>query len=94
MTRHTPGPWRVWDKDPTVIVDSDDVLIGCSLAPFRSVDENIANVRLCAAAPELLEAIQALVNVQNGPPLIEYTADYDTAMSLALAAIKKAEGRT
>lgn len=88
MTRHTPGPWRVWDKDPTVIVDSDDVLIGCSLAPFRSVDENIANVRLCAAAPELYEA------AQRAALLIEEAIGVPPELKALWAAIKKTEAQS
>ena len=92
MTRYTPGPWHD-ALDGGWIASADHWLIG-NFVDVPYSDSRQANARLCAAAPELLEAIQALVNVQNGPPLIEYTADYDTAMSLALAAIKKAEGRT
>ena len=39
----------------------------------------------------LLEALQALYDEQNGPPLIRHQAAWEAAMQKARAAIKKAE---
>ena len=58
MSKHTPGPWRVV-KDPTNLSLQ---VYGQTLALFecwRRSDEQteLANARLIAAAPELLEAL-------------------------------------
>ena len=50
-----------------------------------------ANAQLIAAAPDLLSALTALVDVQNGPPLIEYTDQWNAIMDLARAAIAKVD---
>ncbi len=59
MTKHTPGPWYA-DEEQSVI---DGIVI-----PFVHVDgkkiaevNTIANARLIAAAPELLEALERLI---------------------------------
>lgn len=56
MSAHTPGPWAL---DPcasgwTLIANGQDI----TSEPFDACD---ADARLIAAAPELLEALQALV---------------------------------
>ena len=90
MSGHTPGPWRVngidgalegWkvtDTGPTQDHDGD----GASEYLATVYDEG--NGRLIAAAPELLEALKAVVRVAD-----RATVEFD----LARAAIAKAEGR-
>ena len=60
-TKHTPGPWEVYDMQWTGTVAIAKVLSDGSrhlvVGPY--IDE--ANARLIAAAPELLEALQAIV---------------------------------
>jgi hypothetical protein len=48
--------------------------------------------RLFAAAPELLDALESLLAVQNGSPLPSYEKDYENAVNAAKAAIWKAKG--
>jgi hypothetical protein len=73
MSEHTPGPWTVHVQKfgsegqfiETHIWSADRQLIhwiNTSMRPSRN-DEYIANARLIAAAPELLEALEELVNV-------------------------------
>ena len=67
-TKHTPGPWW-YDLDPKYI---DSLAIRASVQIVATVwgteqegeagQENQNNARLIAAAPELLEAAQALVS--------------------------------
>ena len=86
MSKHTPGPWRVV-QDPTNLSLQ---VYGQTLALFecwRRSDEQteLANARLVASAPELLEALK------------EVFADYDAVNRLswndrAAAAIAKATG--
>ena len=104
---HTPGPWLVWDSKGTARIDhttgvyrqpdsSDEQIIAlCDEDLSLSSDEQLANARLIAAAPELLEALQQLDR------LLDYTksgafSDYDRAkcVVVARAAIAKARGES
>lgn len=44
------------------------------------------------AAPALLEALEMLMDVQNGPPLYAWANDWNKAMATARAAIAAAKG--
>ena len=64
MTKHTPGPW-LFDEESGAITTHKRIAKGIArivtvrlgwAEPFES--EQIANARLIAAAPELLEALQ------------------------------------
>jgi hypothetical protein len=88
----TPGPWRVSDK---VYFDGrDDYLVVTSAARWVcSVmvnDQAEEDARLIAAAPELLEALSALLSqtLSNQAPAGQL------AVAKARAAIARAEGRT
>ena len=48
-------------------------------------------LKLYAQRDALLEALQALYDEQQGPPLIRHQAAWEAAMQKARAAIKKAE---
>ena len=84
MVTHTPGPWTIqWPKFDAKIVSPD----GRSLAVvmFNARDEDEANARLLAAAPELLAALKAMrANLAATIDIVECLA--------ADAAIAKAEG--
>lgn len=77
--KHTPGPWKD-DGHMNVIVETD----GTSATQICCVygRNGIANACLIAAAPELLEALEAIVE-HFGDPL-----------KVALPAIAKARGRS
>jgi len=86
---HTPGPWRLSDGSPDVGVVTDEKLIAMVTNDEDSpmdVDEQLANSRLVAAAPDLLAALRRLLARSFDGD------DYD-ATSEAEAAIAKAEGR-
>lgn len=102
-TQHTPGPWK-WDESwGAIVVDRPDMqkLIcpmwtGCDRARMGRdvVDEDLANARLIAAAPDLLEACKiaegafgALASVNNLP-----SGWHRSVVVPLLAAIAKAEG--
>ena len=77
MTKHTPGPWPIQSHENRLYVgpveiDGDD-------------DEDLANARLIAAAPDMLAALRALddVNLDVGGVRLREIVD---------AAIDKAEG--
>jgi hypothetical protein len=69
-TKHTPGPWGITETPPDREADyNGDHLITCRngqhvLAKLEhySPAERRANARLIAAAPDLLEALQAMVD--------------------------------
>ena len=97
MSKHTPGPWVVGNQDPL----NFGVQRGCGTEPIGFVygpsfpehsevgQRALANARLIAAAPELLEALQYMLNVC---PAID--AQGEEAHYQARAAIAKAEGTT
>jgi hypothetical protein len=62
---HTPGPWKFYsvgrpshpDGIYLILTDND---VRAIVETFHDSDEDEANARLIAAAPNLLEALQAL----------------------------------
>ena len=97
---HTPGPWGLSSETSTIIKAYDafgetKIIIGSASgykgSPFFPSDETAdANARLMAAAPDLLEALQALLpdavgNHIGGP-------DTQARIDAARAAIAKATG--
>lgn len=78
MKSHTPGPWR----QTGVNVRADDALI-CFATNHWANDETpeserLANARLIASAPEMLDALEGIVewwlesgNVGDDSPLFE-----------------------
>ena len=90
---HTPGPWDVEPKGSRHFVDGADGLTVAYLdrAGVRERSEIEANARLIAAAPELLEALEAVL-----PDLEHYVATHgpgpDKRLAAARAAIAKAKG--
>lgn len=97
MSKHTPGPWkygRPWSLSYgcglwLVTAESTDrgkanVLMQGDCQNHLSAEEAEANARLIAAAPDLLEALQAVVRVAD-----RKTAEFD----LARAALSRATGQ-
>jgi len=83
---HTPGPWEIttrltfgWD----VKVKDRDWLI-CGLC-FEDDDDKKADALLIAAAPDLLEALETLIQDQRDASL--------PVLAKARAAIAKARGK-
>lgn len=96
MSAHTPGPWRaylgtdsIWVEglDPNASVICDIVIRG-NPATDAPADEDYSNANLIAAAPDLLEALRALVN-HPGP-----CSKSHKGCARGRAAIEKAEGRS
>lgn len=57
MTKHTPGPWRVYEGDPLIVCfgEGDSICDAAPGSPFVSWDLARANAKLIAAAPALLD---------------------------------------
>ena len=99
---HTPGPWslsasfdsverRVQHGDNPPLVWGIASGINSAHPDYMPREEQIANARLIAAAPELLEALDACL-----PDLEHYVATHgpgpEKRLALARAAIAKARG--
>ena len=88
--KHTPGPWRIThtaDDSTFIDTDTDDFIAQVR----RTIPEYEENAHLIAAAPDLLEALQALffANAETFSGLPTYDPLWDKART----AIAKAEGR-
>lgn len=103
-TKHTPGPWVVEPtiiEHPSAAYVTPDRQDGrpyggpiCTLQDCEhiggiTVDECKANARLIAAAPDMLEALEALLGAV--PPHV--LKKWPNITKKARAAIAKAEGR-
>lgn len=99
IPKHTPGPWKIAGESNTVheafIIESESRTI-CWTADslgedddeFTS-DEDLANARLIASAPELLDSLKDLENILSCKP---YDRDEQKLLVIARAAIAKAKG--
>ncbi len=73
MSKHTPGPWTIdWNVSRLDIFSADAATLVATLrrsALSPGIDDAAkANARLIAAAPELLEALQAVQAFITGEP--------------------------
>lgn len=96
--KHTPGPWKVKQFNFDEIENTEGRTIArCFKNQSTNVEDmrnNIAaNARLISAAPDLLEALKAMVNVfitENCNIMDEKMCDVELR---AMQAIYKAEGK-
>jgi exonuclease III len=99
---HTPGPWKAITHEATGGGDYILILAGSwdiahNRHSARDWEEEKANSRLIAAAPELLEALKACLELLDANAEPEYDdTSHEIAISpareMARAAIAKAEG--
>lgn len=95
--QHTPGPWALASSGAncfTVHADDSASIVAYTMPRFKvskghaeptsPSEEDWANARLIAAAPELLEALEAIVAESDKLPEHQF--------QLAVAAIAKAKG--
>lgn len=98
-SKHTPGPWRFADIEK----DLDDSRLICQVGDQNifngdlfnppDFDQDQANARLIAAAPDMLKALQEIAEGSgafSSDPLTHAGNCIDKAISLAEAAIAKA----
>ncbi|MEI6474581.1 MAG: hypothetical protein WCO75_04240 [Planctomycetota bacterium] len=83
---HTPGPWKLVAGNH---IQSEWGQIGRTWMMCNG--DSVANAHLIAAAPELLEALKSLVDLEDGHVGV-FTLD--EIMDAARAAIAKAEGKS
>jgi hypothetical protein len=85
-TKYTPGPWSFEDESPHINkVRSQGDIIAQVIGDSPEAD---ANARLIAAAPDMLEALEAVYRWQ-----IEAIGDEDRVLDLVADAINKARGQ-
>lgn len=91
--KHTPGPWQIEGKyrgdDGSLYLSTMHPMPIFELVPIVGKEaEHLANARLIAAAPDLVEALRAIrKEARRNKP------DPDQIWTLANDAIAKAEGR-
>lgn len=104
--KHTPGPWKAIDDTETVAGPESGFCpyagCGCCGSPYLRADaeeQQLADARLIAAAPELLTALKAAEGVladeleaRVAVGIAEYEAEVRGPLDLVRAAIAKAEG--
>lgn len=84
----TPGPWETLSfSQHELQTDFAMVKIGKRVHMVGYSDEDKANARLIAAAPDLLAALEALLDYENG-------IQKSIAEQMARAAIAKAGGES
>lgn len=81
MSKHTPGPWII--KGLSVRATDARETIICEVTGAEGNPIAVADTRLIAAAPEMLEALQEIARMSSTTKL----------RRVALAAIEKAEGK-
>ncbi len=104
---HTPGPWRVEARmsmpgeitDVLIYADGHAPLIGCATSEEVSLETAEANARLMAAAPDLLEALKAMIVMMDrgGQPkklddALTWRQNDELARQMADDAVAKATG--
>ena len=64
MSNHTPGPWIQAKHSPADVIVGGNTMIATARDGLNGIDREqaVANARLIAAAPELLTALQALLD--------------------------------
>lgn len=94
MNKHTPGPWKIVDawNDHMVEGQNGEEIIWQD-GPHDTPTINKANACLIAAAPDLLEALYAMLSYTADLNANQGFDEYDhAAVKNARAAIAKAKG--
>ncbi|MBR8343044.1 hypothetical protein KDX40_04740 [Burkholderia ambifaria] len=95
-SKFTPGPWvveKLGVGDPYLVHDGSQYKAAVAVTATGNFgcDKSIANARLIAAAPELLEACKAFADYMNGPT--SWTQDQEDALIIRVhSVIAKATG--
>ena len=98
MTRlWTPGPWVVDKRNPSwVRAESDEDLVASCYrlkgGHKRSPDEQMANARLIAEAPEMAKLLDTLVRLDDGPHTDDALDQQDRLWTEITALLKRLEG--
>lgn len=94
-SKHTPGPWHVGIKPGPILYGTKGEQIADLRGHWLEDSEHMANVRLIAAAPALLEAVKnvpLMWSEQDNKDVI-IARFWDWWETLGKPSIDKAEGR-
>jgi hypothetical protein len=69
MSKHTPGPWRLYGR--TVADINTKVICEIGSRGIRLSKADFANGNLIAMTPELLSALREMVGAQNAGPMTD-----------------------
>lgn len=98
--KHTPGPWRLFmTTDGRKLIgigeSTGEGIADHGFGTWRSGEEQLANARLIAAAPDLLEALKTClstyVDLANSGDAGFWDPEKEAHVQAARAAIAKAE---
>ena len=86
--KHTPGPW-IWSAGLSIWRESDSQIVSSVACDsvFNPTEEEVSNARLISAAPDLLAALESLLDDAD---VCEVAGD--DAIRQARSAIAKASG--
>lgn len=94
MSKHTPGPWFVREPDNGIYDTDDEIANVVARGPYGlntlAEDVELADARLIAAAPDLLETLRDIVAVYAH--VINRGPRESALLTRARAAIAKATG--
>ncbi len=86
-TNHTPGPWKATSRIRVALTHDLPEIQFCAAHEYKGPE--VANARLIAAAPELLEALQQIREMTEGAT----GGMHGDIFEIAVTALAKAEGR-
>lgn len=97
-TKHTTGEWLIHEKAAGNVIQKDTgrVVANCraytsNVNPHLVDEENMANAKLIAAAPDLLEALSELIDINESEEVFDIKVNrMVNALSNSKEAIKKA----
>ena len=96
--KHTPGPWNIGSSDLPVSrmsihckghkesCHSTVALMVSRMTIGISHDEELANARLIAAAPEMLEALEKLLSIQERGDVASWANEWGEARAVVAKA--------
>ena len=91
-TKFTPGPWIVSSNyDLHVVREEGGIICCCEDGDFTGLSQAKANARLVAASPDLLEACESLLKMEDQPLASDKCMMMLVAMDQARDAINKAQ---
>jgi hypothetical protein len=96
MSKHTRGPWRITSFPEANPHQGDWWCYAFDKKPNRhnTFAEHEANARIMSAAPDMLEALQAIIVASDTETTLAHTAveNIEAALELVRAAVTKATG--
>ena len=71
-TKHTPGPWHISTNTHAMRIISNHCVALAEVYARESVEKQVANAHLIAAAPEMLEALERITEMWQESPCSSY----------------------